>query len=230
MNDQYAVSRSYEMGVDATWTRLGFTKTAGTLDTVKRIASWPFRFHQLSGTPTTFGQKVWHGAAPILDMTRHMVIGSPVDEWNRFQHLRQQSGSGLKAYGQMAKDYLWSPVYTGEGGAGKWIRRGMNALGVAGTGYEAYRALTGDPSQRAGDIAALGTSLVAGPVTGSLGMFAGPMVHSALTSTARSAGHLLDSPTQQPLELPPSRDVPEHVSRALRSYNTIKSQTGAEPR
>lgn len=230
MNDQYAVSRSYQEGVDDAWARLGFTKTAGTLDTVKRIASWPFRFHQLSGTPTTFGQKVWHGAAPILDMTRHMVIGSPVDEWNRFQHLRQQSGSGLKAYGQMAKDYIWIPKTPFESGGGKWFRRGMNTLGLAMTGAEAYRALTGDPSQRAGDIAALGTSLVAGPITGSLGMYVGPDVHRALTSAARSAGHLLDTPTQQPLELPPSRDVPEHVSRALRSYNTIKDQTGAEPR
>lgn len=230
MHDQYGVRKARERGADAALMKLGFVKEAAGWDTVKRVVSAPFRFHPLQSTPTTLGEKVWHGAAHVLDMGRHLVFGSPINDWERFQHLRQQSGSGLKAYGQMAKDYMWSPKTPFESGGGKWFRRGMNTLGLAMTGAEAYRALTGDPSQRAGDIAALGTSLVAGPVTGSLGMFAGPMVHSALTSTARSAGHLLDSPTQQPLELPPSRDVPEHVSRALRSYNTIKDQTGADPR
>lgn len=230
MHDQYGVRKARERGADAALMKLGFVKEAAGWDTVKRVVSAPFRFHPLQGTPTTLGEKVWHGAAPVLDMGRHLVFGSPINDWERFQHLRQQSGSGLKAYGQMAKDYLWTPKQWSEGNGGKWLRRGMNALGLAGTGYEAYRALTGDPSQRAGDVAALGASLVAGPVTGSLGVFAGPVAHQLITSGARQAGHLLDTPTEQPLTVPSSRDVPAHISRAFRSINSIKDQTGADPR
>lgn len=230
MSERYGVRKAREQGAEATLSQLGFVKEAAGWDTVKKVVSAPFHFHPPTAPATTWGGTALQVGGQVADMGRHMIFGSPIDDWRRFQQLRQESGSGVKAYGKMLKDYMWAPAYPGEGTLGKWTRRIMGGLGTAATLHEGYRAFTGPESQRAGDVAALGASLVAGPVTGSVGMFAGPVLHNTLTNAARSVGHRLDKPTELPLELPARTNPAGHYGRAMRAANTLRDPTSAEPR
>lgn len=202
--DQYAVQ---DAAMYAALERYGITKVAGAVDTFKRIAYAPFR----SRMPTSPRPGFWGGvkdvAQGIGDMGRAMVFGSPVDAYHQFQHLRKDRGA-LGAYGHMLKDWFWStnpPDATTGDKAINWMNR---AGTIVDLGNNALQVAQGDPDQRWGDVTALGASLVAAPVTGHLGMFAGHKVNTMLTDAARSLGHRLDPKTPKgarpPAYAPPS--------------------------
>lgn len=127
-----------------------------------------------------------HGHA-VGDLARDIYLGSPVDAWRDFQKHRADAGSTLGGLGRFAKNYYWHPQAGGL----------MNTLGVASTGFDIYHALTGDPSQRRGDIAAALTGAAISPITGHMGTLIGAPIHLAVTGAARRLGHKFDPPSPE---------------------------------
>ena len=147
------------------------------------------------------------------DVARDIYFGSPVDAWKDFQNKRWHAGSTLGGLGRFAKDYYWHPQAGGV----------MNSLGVAATGYDLYHALTGDESQRKGDMAAALTGAAIAPVTGHLGTLIGAPVHLALTGAARRLGHKFDAPAPgaEAPSFSPRVDPRGHTRRWLRTSPNI---------
>lgn len=119
-------------------------------------------------------------------MAKNIAIGDPAGTLGQFQALRRTHGA-LGAYGRMLKDYHWTPRKPGE-----WSPYLWRALGTAATGADLYGAITGDPNERAANLAGVAAGALAGPVTGSLGVLGGNYAHNAVVNLARRAGHALD--------------------------------------
>ena len=225
MVPQYAVRRAEE----DTLRRYGLTKVALNAGALGRAATWLFRNHPSPG----YGPGAWNTAKDVAhtsaNLAREIAVGSPVDAWHAFRQDAQARGSHLKAYGKLLKDYYWAPHAPDAGMLGRAGGNAMRALGLGLTGLDIYQAMTGDPSQRRGDLAAAATGALIGPVTGTMGWKLGPLAHVGITNAARSLGHRFDPPTTPPRELaqmPPT--VGPHIRRAIRAHNLLSGAPGAD--
>lgn len=222
MDEQYAVRQA----TLATLERYGLEKMAaspGLLSRLGSAATWAFKNHPSPGYGSGVAGTVKDVAHSTANLAREFAVGSPADVWQSFRRNAQRSGSHLKAYGDMLKDYYWAPH---DPNASRWGRVSHNVLnrglGMAATGFDVYQAVTGDPSQRFGDYAAAATGALLNPITGSMGWKLGPLAHVAVTNAARTLGHKLDPVTDPPLPLVQSAPrLAPHVRRALRAHNML---------
>lgn len=206
----------------ATLARYGITKEALDSGSLGRAATWLFRNHPAPN----YGSGFWNTTKGLVhngaNFAREIAVGSPVEAWTRFRQDAKARGSHLGAYGQMLKDYYWAPH---DQNATAWGRAGRNfdrALGLGFTGLDLYQAVTGDPAQRKGDLAAAATGAILGPITGSMGWKLGPLVHTAITNGVRSVAHRFDPPTEPPTPL--TQETPSalpHIRRAIRAHKML---------
>ena len=218
MSQEYAV----RMAAEATLRRYGFAKEALDADSLGRAATWLFRNHPSPG----YGPGALNTAKDLLhsgaNLGRAFLVGSPVNAWKAFQQNARTGGSYLKAYGDLLKNYYWAPHHPNATGFDRVLGNASRAVGLGVTGLDLYQAITGDPAQRRGDLAAAATGALIGPITGSMGFQLGPLAHVAVTNLARSAGHRFDPPANPPRELtqqPPS--IGPHIRRAIRAHNML---------
>lgn len=217
MDPLYAVR---ENAREAALARYGLAKTAGVAD----YLAWPFRRHVVTGNPQSLGEKVLHYGKHVGEFAREIALGSPVDHWHNFQAMRDSHGGALPAYAKLLKDWHWTPK--GPDGSTPWFGRALN---TAFTGLDAYNALTSDPDQRAGNVAALGASLLAGPVIGSFGMVGGTLGNIALTSAVRGAvNHLAGKPPPPTGAPPPDFNHPaRYVGNSARLLDRANAGGGS---
>jgi len=191
-----------------------YREVPGLLWGTNRVPSLSRMYQELPGRgPGLVNALKDHGQA-WGDLVRDIYLGSPVDAWKSFQQHKQNSGSTLGGLGRFAKEYYWHPQSGGF----------MNALGVAATGYDLYRALTGDPSQRRGDMAAALTGAAIAPVTGHMGALLGAPIHLGVIGLARRLGHKFDPPAtgeSQPTPYAPRLDPRGHTRRWLRTSPNV---------
>jgi hypothetical protein len=225
MRTQYAVRQAEE----DTLRRYGLTKEALDARSLGRAATWLFRNHPSPGYGPEFRNVAKDVAHTGANFAREIAVGSPVDAWHAFRQDAQARGSHLKAYGKLLKDYYWAPHAPDSGTLGRAGGNAMRALGIGMTGLDLYQAMTGDPSQRRGDLAAAATGALIGPITGSMGWKLGPMAHVAVTNAARNLGHRLDPPVTPPRELVPMPPaVGPHIRRAIRAHNMLSGAPGLD--
>ena len=209
---QYAVQ---EAAMRAALEHYGIEKVAGAMDTFKRVITAPFRSHMpMTPRPGALGA-IKDTAQGFADFGRAVVFGNPVDTYHQFQNLRKDHGTA-GAYGRMLKDWYWSGTPQNASFGDKainWMNRASTAVDL---GLNGYQLATGDPDQRWGDAAATAAGLVAAPITGHMGMFAGHKAHVALTDAARTLGHRLDSSAATTPSYAPPAQRRKFVSTALR--------------
>ena len=159
---------------------------------------------------TNFMKDFGHTSGELI---RDWNFGSPVDMAKEMRTAYRSAGGGVagvgKAIGNQYRDYYWHPEAGGL----------MNMAGVGLTGYDLYSAVTGDPSQRKGDLASAAAGAAIAPFTGRLGSVAGMPIHMAVTNAARRFGHRFDAQPNGPAALPftPQYDVQGHTRRWLRT-------------
>lgn len=221
MPEPYAVQQA----VQDTLRRYGLEKVGATPGLASRLGGVmlaPFRNHPSPGYGPGAINTLKDVAHTGANIARELAVGSPVDAWKAFRQNAQARGSHLKAYGKLLKDYYWAPHAPDAGALGRAGGNAMRALGLGLTGLDFYQAVTGDPSQRRGDLAAAATGALIGPVTGSMGWKLGPMAHVAITNAARSLGHRLDPATTPPTELTQAAPtIGPHIRRAIRAHNML---------
>lgn len=226
MTPEYAVREATTL----TLRKYGLEKIATSGGALGRAATWLFRNHPSPGYgPGALGvvKEVAHSGA---NLARELAVGSPVDAWHAFRQDAKARGSHLGAYGKLLKDYYWAPHAPDSGTLGRAGGNAMRALGLGLTGLDLYQAVTGDPSQRRGDLAAAATGALIGPVTGSMGWKLGPLAHVGITNAARSLGHRFDPPAVPPRDLvqQPAAIGP-HIRRAIRAHNMISGNGELNP-
>lgn len=221
MGPQYAVQRA----VDDTLRRYGLEKVGagpGLAGRLGEVLLAPFRNHPSPGYGPGALNTLKDVAHTGANIARELAVGSPVDAWKVFRQDAQARGSHLKAYGKLLKDYYWAPHAPNATGFDKTLGNAGRALGLGMTGLDFYQAITGDPTQRRGDLAAAATGALIGPVTGSMGWKLGPMAHVAITNAARSLGHRLDPATTPPTQLAQAAPtIGPHIRRAIRAHNML---------
>lgn len=239
MGPQYAVQRA----VDDTLRRYGLEKIGdgsaitgpSLLGQMGRMLLSPLRNHPSPGYGPARMNFRWQDKArdaihTTANLARELAVGSPVDAWKAFRQDAQARGSHLKAYGKLLKDYYWAPHAPDSGALGRAGGNAMRALGLGLTGLDFYQAVTGDPTQRRGDLAAAATGALIGPVTGSMGWKLGPMAHVAITNGARSLGHRLDPATTPPTQLAQAAPtIGPHIRRAIRAHNMLAGDGDLNP-
>lgn len=160
---------------------------------------------------TNFVKDFGHTAGEFV---RDWNLGSPVDMAREMRAAYRQGGGGIggaaHAVGDQYRNYYWHPEAGGL----------MNMVGVGLTGYDLYSAVTGDASQRKGDLASAAAGAAIAPFTGRLGSVVGMPIHMAATAAARRWGHQYDAPKPEAapaLPFTPQYDVQGHTRRWLRT-------------
>lgn len=185
MDPLYAVR---EDAREAALGRYGLAKTASGWETVKRVVSAPFRSQAPTWQPQSLLGHVGHGAQTVANFTRWGLVGSPIDDWHRFQELRKTMGGTLPALAREYRNWHFGdPVAKGATGWDRVAGHAGQLLNTGATAHDLYQAVTSDPDQRAGNLAAFGAGLVTSPITGRFGILGGGLAHGAITSAVRNA-------------------------------------------